>query len=295
VPTATWTSRREAARQLRDFFRARSASTLPAWNCELLRTVTAGEKRLLNSPACTDGWLGSVSVCPARSRPSQPLIAAHLLPDAGNGMPSLATHGAGRSANSAGALGGVERPRQAARFARLIHRRIAFLADGSLAPAGTSPSPNPRRCRRRRRRPQVHGSAAQCAVGWSWWSRMSVQCRRAEVALSKYSVASTRPASGVRVTVRCPRRCPTHPLSNVRVWTSRCPGVGCPRVRVRIGGVCTGDFMERVGAAGSHTARRARVWPSRRIRERYDHRPEPGVASAPDCLASQRMGAQFPR
>jgi hypothetical protein len=138
-------------------------------------------------------------------------------------------------------------------------------AVGSLAPAGTSPSPNPRRCRRRRRRPQVHGSAAQCAVGWSWWSRMSVQCRRAEVALSKYSVASTRPrvpasprpVSGVRVTVRCPRRCPRIRCPMSGVWTSRCPGVGCPRVRVRVRGVCTGDFVERVGAAGRHTARRA--------------------------------------
>ena len=44
--------------------------------------------------------------------------------------------------------------------------------------------------------------------------------------------ADTRPVSGVRVTVRCPRRCPTHPLSNARVWTSRCPGVGCPRSRL---------------------------------------------------------------
>jgi hypothetical protein len=61
----------------------------------------------------------------------------------------------------------------------------------------------------------------------------------------------------------------THPLSNVQVWTSRCPGVGCPRVRVRVRGVCTGDFMERVGAAGSHTARRDRVWPPCRIRERH--------------------------
>jgi len=112
---------------------------------------------------------------------------------------------------------------------------------------------------RRRRRPQVHGSAAQCPVP---------PCRGGPVRVLGRVHASTRPVSGVRVTVRCPR-VSTHPLSNVRVWTSRCPGVGCPRVRVRVRGVCTGDFMERVGAAGSHTARRARVWPSRRIRERH--------------------------
>jgi hypothetical protein len=56
---------------------------------------------------------------------------------------------------------------------------------------------------------------------------MSVQCRRAEVALSKYSVASTRPVSGVRVTVRCPRRCP-------RI---RCPMSGCGRPSVPGSGV----------------------------------------------------------
>jgi hypothetical protein len=132
-------------------------------------------------------------------------------------------------------------------------------AVGSLAPAGTSPSPNPRRCRAPQAPstgPRFGGPVSSAAVPrWpcpSTRSRPRVRC----------------PVSGVRVTVRCPR-VSTHPLSNVRVWTSRCPGVGCPRVRVRVRGVCTGDFMERVGAAGSHTARRARVWPSRRIRERH--------------------------
>jgi hypothetical protein len=121
-------------------------------------------------------------------------------------------------------------------------------------------------------------------------------CRGGPVRVLGHVHASTRPVSGVRVTVRCP----THPLSNVRVWTSLCPGVGCPRVRVRIGGVCTGDFMERVGAAGSHTARRARVWPPRRIRERLDHRREPGwllartVWRRSGCVAQAGGGDHVP-
>jgi hypothetical protein len=49
--------------------------------------------------------------------------------------------------------------------------------------------------------------------------------------------------------------------------------VGVRALRVR--GVCTGDVVERVTAAGSHTARGARVWPTCGIRERLDHLPEP--------------------
>jgi hypothetical protein len=33
--------------------------------------------------------------------------------------------------------------------------------------------------------------------------------------------------------------------------------------------------VERIGAAGSHTVRGARGWPSCRIRERLDRLPEP--------------------
>ena len=150
-------------------------------------------------------------------------------------------------------------------------------AVGSLAPAGTSPSPNPRRCRA----PQAPSTGPR--FGGPACSRVVVvardvcpvpPCRGGPVQVLGRVHASTSPLSGVR----CPgdRPVSTHPLSNIGVWTSRCPGVGCPRVRVRVRGVCTGDFIERVGAAGSHTARRARVWPSCRIRERHDHRPEPG-------------------
>jgi hypothetical protein len=134
-------------------------------------------------------------------------------------------------------------------------------AVGTLALAGTSSSPSRRRCRA----PQAPSTGPWFGVPAG--GRVVVVVRdvcpvpcRVEVALSEYSVASTRPR------VRCP-------VSGVDV---RCPGVGCPHVRVRVRGVCTGDFMERVDAAGSHTARRARVWPSRRVPERHDHRPEPG-------------------
>jgi hypothetical protein len=44
-------------------------------------------------------------------------------------------------------------------------------------------------------------------------------------------------------TIRCP-------LSGVDV---RCPGVGVRAFRVRVRGVCTGDFVERVGAAQAGT------------------------------------------
>src|SRR4029453_15902769 len=68
-------------------------------------------------------------------------------------------------------------------------------AVGSLALAGTSSSPSHRLAERRRRRPQVHGSASQRAVGGGGRDVCPVPCR-VEVALSEYSVASTRPVSG---------------------------------------------------------------------------------------------------
>src|SRR5215211_2128507 len=74
------------ARAERRFLRARSVPGLLTRNCGLLRTVTADEKRLVNAPAWTNPRSGSFTVCPAPSRPSQPLVAAHLLPDAGNGI-----------------------------------------------------------------------------------------------------------------------------------------------------------------------------------------------------------------
>jgi hypothetical protein len=97
--------------------RARSAPTLPAWNCGLLRTVTAGEKCLVSGPASMDRRSCSFTVCPAPSRPSQPLVAARLLPDANNGMRSLAMHddglvgpiGAGPSGNGADVPSGALR------------------------------------------------------------------------------------------------------------------------------------------------------------------------------------------
>jgi hypothetical protein len=99
-------------------------------------------------------------------------------------------------------------------------------AVASLAPAGTSPSPNPRRCRA----PQAPSTGPR--FGGPVCSRVIVvvqdacQCRRAEVALSKYSVASTRPR------VRCPGDHPmsaqvsTQPLSNVRCGRPGVPGSG---------------------------------------------------------------------
>jgi hypothetical protein len=71
------------------FLRARSAPTLPPWNCGLLRTLTAGKKRLVSGAAKTVGGSCSFTVCPVRSRPSQPLVAARLLPDASYGMRAL--------------------------------------------------------------------------------------------------------------------------------------------------------------------------------------------------------------
>jgi hypothetical protein len=57
--------------------------------------VTADDKRLVSGPASANLWSGSFTVYPAPSQPSQPLIAARLLPDATNGMQSLATSEAG--------------------------------------------------------------------------------------------------------------------------------------------------------------------------------------------------------
>jgi hypothetical protein len=62
------------------------------------------------------------------------------------------------------------------------------------------------------------------------------------------------------------------PLSNVRCGrpVSR---VGVRAFCVRVGCVCPGDFVERVGAAGSHTAGARSGRPA--VRERLDHLPEP--------------------
>jgi hypothetical protein len=143
-------------------------------------------------------------------------------------------------------------------------------AVSSLALAGTSRRRAVIVAECRRCRPQVHGSASQRAVGWSWWSRMSVRMPAVPCRLSAYSVASTRPVSGVRC-----------PLCDVHGWLSnvRC-GRPVSRVSVRAfrrpRPLCLhGDFVERVGAAGSHTVRGARGWPSYRIRERLDRLPEP--------------------
>jgi hypothetical protein len=65
---------------------ARSVPGLLTRNCGLLRTGTAAEKRLVNALAWANQRSGSFTVCPAPSRPSQRLIAARLLPDAGNGI-----------------------------------------------------------------------------------------------------------------------------------------------------------------------------------------------------------------
>jgi hypothetical protein len=48
--------------------------------------VTAGEERLVSARHGANQRSGSFTVCQALSRPSQPLIAARLLPDAGNGI-----------------------------------------------------------------------------------------------------------------------------------------------------------------------------------------------------------------
>jgi hypothetical protein len=103
-------------------------------------------------------------------------------------------------------------------------------AVGSLAPAGTSPSPNPRRCRA----PQAPSTGPR--FGGPVCSRVVVvvqdvcpvpPCRGGPVQVLGRVHASTRPVSGVRVTVRCPRRCP-------RI---RCPMSGCGRPGVPGSGV----------------------------------------------------------
>jgi hypothetical protein len=146
-------------------------------------------------------------------------------------------------------------------------------AVGSLARAGTSSSPSCRRCRA----PQVPSTGPRFGgPAGGRWSGVSVRCLPCRgrpvrvlgrVHASGVRCPGDRPVSAhVMSTIRCP-------LSGVDV---RCPGVGVRAFRVRVRGVWTGDFVERVGAAGSRTARRGRVWPSRRVPERLDHRPEPG-------------------
>ena len=90
----------------------------------------------------------------------------------------------------------------------------------------------------------------QQVVGSSWRPRCPDACRGL-VALSASSVSVH--ASGVR----CPSEHPVSaqvmstircPLSGVDV---RCPGVGVRASRVRVRGVCIGDFVERVGAAAA--------------------------------------------
>jgi hypothetical protein len=135
-------------------------------------------------------------------------------------------------------------------------------AVGSPALAGTSPSPSRHRCRA----PQAPSTGPRLGVpsgqsGGRGGPGCLSGCLPRRSRLSACSVASTRPVSGVRcpvsgvrcpvsgVTVRCPRmRCP--PV--------RCPMSGCGRPVSRVGVrafrvrcVCTGDFVERVGAAGS--------------------------------------------
>jgi hypothetical protein len=129
-------------------------------------------------------------------------------------------------------------------------------AVGSLALAGTSPSPSRHRCRavivaeRRRRRPQVHGSASQRAVGWSWdpgcLSRCLPWVGRPVRVLGRVHASGVRCPSSVRA-------------CDVHASAVQCPGVGvrCPASGVAsASAVCIGDLVERVGAAGSHTARR---------------------------------------
>jgi hypothetical protein len=124
-------------------------------------------------------------------------------------------------------------------------------AVGSLALAGTSSSPSRRRCRAQQVPSTGPRFGVQRAVGWSWWSGMSVRCLPCRgrpvrvlgrVHASGVRCPGERPVSAhVMSTIRCP-------LYGVDV---RCPGVGVRAFRVRVRGVCTGDFVERVGAAAA--------------------------------------------
>jgi hypothetical protein len=129
-------------------------------------------------------------------------------------------------------------------------------AVGSLALAGTSPSPSRHRCRA----PQTPSTGPRLGVPAGSrvvvGSRMSV--RMPAVGRSPCPRTRSRPR------VRCPssvRACDVHASA------VQCPGVGvrCPAsVSARAASaraasasaVCIGDLVERVGAAGSHTARR---------------------------------------
>jgi hypothetical protein len=111
----------------------------------------------------------------------------------------------------------------------------------------------------------------QQAVGSSWGPSCPDPCR-ALVALSASSVSVQ--VSGVRCERPVSAACDVH-ASGVRVRASGCPGVDvrCPAsVSARSASASAvsalGDFVERVGAAGGHTARRAWVWPPCYIRER---------------------------
>jgi hypothetical protein len=124
-------------------------------------------------------------------------------------------------------------------------------AVGSLALAGTSPSPSRHRCRA----PQTPSTGPRLGVPAGTRVVVGPGC------LSGCLPWVGRPvrvlgrvhASGVR----CPssvRACDVHASA------VRCPGVGvrCPAsVSARAASaVCIGGLVERVGAAGSHTARR---------------------------------------
>jgi hypothetical protein len=111
----------------------------------------------------------------------------------------------------------------------------------------------------------------QQAVGSSWGPAVRIPAVPWSPCLHPRS-ASKCPVSGV--SVQCPRRAmSTRPVSSVRA--SGCPGVDVRRpasVSARSASASAvsalGDFVERVGAAGGHTARRAWVWPPCYIRER---------------------------
>jgi hypothetical protein len=124
--------------------------------------------------------------------------------------------------------------------------RTANHEDCSSTPRPTQIGPLPtsysHTAERRTRRLQVCGSASQRAVGWSWWSRMSVRMTAVQRSpCGRRRSRPTRPVSVYGVTVQCPRtRCP--PV--------RCPMSGCGRPASRVGVrafrircVCAGDFV----------------------------------------------------
>jgi hypothetical protein len=143
-------------------------------------------------------------------------------------------------------------------------------AVGSLALAGTSSSPSRRRCRAQ----QVPSTGPRFGVPAGGRVVVVVRDVCPVPAVSRSPCPSTRS----RPRIRCPVS--AHVMSTIRCPLSgvdvRYPRVGVRVFRVRVRGVCTDDFMEHVGAAGSHTATRSRVWPSRRVPERRDHLRAPG-------------------